>query len=130
MSEEPTVTATLFPTATYSNAPHAVRWLQDAFGFAEKAVYPTEDGRIAHAELSYGNGILMLGSARDEPGNPWATNPIGIYVVVHDVDAHCATARAAGAEIVIEPRDTEYGSREYSARDCAGRLWSFGTYRP
>ncbi|MEZ5906755.1 MAG: VOC family protein [Geminicoccaceae bacterium] len=130
MTGPSTVTATLFPAATYGDAPHAVRWLQDAFGFAEKAVYPTDDGGIGHAELSFGNGILMLGSARDEPGNPWAANPIGIYVVVDDVDAHCARARAAGAEIVIEPRDTDYGSREYSARDCEGRLWSFGTYRP
>lgn len=130
MSEKATVTASLFPATTYADAPHAVRWLQDAFGFAEKAVHPTEDGKIAHAELSFGNGILMLGSARDDPGNPWAANPIGIYVVVDDVDAHCAKARAAGAEIVIEPRDTDYGSREYSARDCEGRLWSFGTYRP
>jgi uncharacterized glyoxalase superfamily protein PhnB len=130
MSEKATVTASLFPATTYADAPHAVRWLQDAFGFAEKAVYPTEDGKIAHAELSFGNGILMVGSARDEPGNPWAANPIGIYVAVDDVDAHCARARAAGAEIVIEPRDTDYGSREYSARDCEGRLWSFGTYRP
>jgi uncharacterized glyoxalase superfamily protein PhnB len=130
MSEKATVTASLFPATTYADAPHAVRWLQDAFGFAEKAVYPTEDGKIAHAELSFGNGILMVGSARDEPGNPWAANPIGIYVAVDDVDAHCARARAAGAEIVIEPRDTDYGSREYSARDCEDRLWSFGTYRP
>ncbi len=130
MSENSTVTATLFPAATYDDAPHAVRWLQEAFGFAEKAVHPTGDGKIAHAELSFGNGILMLGSARDEPGNPWARNPIGIYVVVDEVDAHCDRARAAGAEIVTEPRNTEYGSREYSARDCEGRLWSFGTYRP
>ncbi|MCM0675632.1 glyoxalase [Micromonospora phytophila] len=53
-----------------------------------------------------------------------------VYVAVEDVDAHCARARAAGAEIVREPLDTDYGSRDYTARDLAGNVWSFGTYRP
>jgi uncharacterized glyoxalase superfamily protein PhnB len=128
-SDEP-VTATLFPALTYQDAPRAVRWLQDAFGFEEKAVYPTDDGKIAHAELRFGNGVLMFGSARDEPDNPWGKVDFGLYVVVDDVDAHHARAAAAGAEIVKAPHETSYGSREYHARDCEGRLWSFGTYRP
>ena len=130
MASTRTVTATLFPALTYKDAPKAVRWLQDAFGFAEKAVYPADDGKIAHAELSFGNGIVMFGSQRNEPDNPWATNDFGIYVAVDDVDAHHARAEAAGAEIVKPPYDTDYGAREYHARDCEGRLWSFGTYRP
>jgi uncharacterized glyoxalase superfamily protein PhnB len=51
-------------------------------------------------------------------------------VVVADLDAHCARARRAGARIVREPVDTDYGSRDYAARDPEGNLWSFGTYRP
>jgi uncharacterized glyoxalase superfamily protein PhnB len=51
-------------------------------------------------------------------------------VYVPDTDAHYARARAAGAEIVRELADTPYGSREYSARDVEGNLWSFGTYYP
>jgi uncharacterized glyoxalase superfamily protein PhnB len=89
-----------------------------------------DDGKIAHAELAYGNGIVMLGSARDEPGNPWSRVDFGLYVVVDDVDAHHARAKAAGAEIVYPPRNTDYGSRDYAAKDCEGRFWSFGTYRP
>lgn len=130
MASDRPVTATLFPALTYADAPRAVRWLQDAFGFQEKAVHPTEDGKIAHAELRFGNGILMFGSARDEPDNPWSEVDFGLYVVVDDVDAHHARAVAAGAEIVKPPHATAYGSREYHARDCEGRLWSFGTYRP
>jgi uncharacterized glyoxalase superfamily protein PhnB len=130
MADEPTTTATVFPAMGYADAPRAVRWLQDAFGFEAKAVHEGEDGTSAHAELRHGNGIVMFGSHRDEPGNPWARNDFGVYVVVDDVDAHHARAKAAGAAIVTPPRDTPYGSREYAARDCEGRLWSFGTYRP
>ena len=130
MAGESRTTATVFPAARYRDAPQAVRWLQQAFGFDEKLVVPGEGGTIAHAELVLGNGIVMLGSARDEPDNPWAKKDFGVYVVVDDIDAHHARAKAAGAEIVTPLRDTDYGSREYSARDCEGRLWSFGTYRP
>ena len=130
MAATKTVTATLFPACSYQDAPRAVRRLQDAFGFEEKAVYTSDDGTIAHAELRFGNGILMFGSRRDDPGNPWAEVDVGIYVAVDDVDAHHARATAAGAEIVKAPYATDYGSREYHARDCEGRLWSFGTYRP
>jgi uncharacterized glyoxalase superfamily protein PhnB len=56
--------------------------------------------------------------------------PFSIYIAVDDLDAHCERARAAGAEIVREPYDTDYGSRDYSARDLEGNVWSFGTYRP
>ncbi|MGH7869666.1 MAG: VOC family protein, partial [Candidatus Dormibacteraceae bacterium] len=57
-------------------------------------------------------------------------SPIGIYVIVEDPDAHYRQAKTAGAEIVQELTDQEYGSREYSTRDLEGNLWSFGTYDP
>jgi uncharacterized glyoxalase superfamily protein PhnB len=77
----------------------------------------------------------MLGSLKDDDlglTSPRALTRVtqGIYVALEDVDAHYQQARAAGAEIVREPADTEYGSREYLARDLEGHLWSFGTYRP
>ncbi|MDE2640756.1 MAG: VOC family protein, partial [Chloroflexota bacterium] len=52
------------------------------------------------------------------------------YVIVPDVDAHCARARAAGAEVVMEPADQDYGGRLYAARDPEGQLWNFGSYDP
>lgn len=93
------------------------------------------DGTIAHAELRLGSDVFMLGTAADDflgmktPRQLGAVNQ-GLYVVVADPDAHYARAKAAGAEIIMEPRDMEYGSREYGARDLEGNLWSFGTYRP
>jgi uncharacterized glyoxalase superfamily protein PhnB len=123
------VTASIFPALRYRDAPAAVDWLEKAFGFERKMVVDSPDGTVAHAELKFGNGVLMLGSEREDPGNPWAAE-VGIYVAVNDVDAHYARARAAGAEIVRPLQDTDYGAREYSVRDCEGRLWSFGTYRP
>jgi uncharacterized glyoxalase superfamily protein PhnB len=66
----------------------------------------------------------MLGAA------PECEDGFSVYVYVEDVDAHHARARAAGAEIVRALADTEYGSREYGARDIDGHYWYFGSYRP
>jgi len=113
----------------YRDGSAAIEFLKSAFGFEEEVVYRTDDGTIAHAELSYGPSILMLGSDRDDAdvrraGQGW------LYVAVEDPDAHCACARAAGAEIMTELHDTDYGSRDYAARDLEGNVWTFGTYRP
>lgn len=114
----------IFPGIRYREEHRAIDWLTRAFGFERHAVYEEPDGTIAHAELRLGSGIIMLGSPpEDELG-------FCLYVYVEDVDAHCERAKAAGAEIVRPPRDTEYGSREYGVRDHEGHLWFFGTYMP
>ena len=86
-----------------------------------------------HAEVSYGNSAVMVGTKGKEGVFSEAmrgAGPSGIYVVVDDVDAHCARAREAGAEILMDPVDQDYGSRDYMARDLEGNVWSFGTYAP
>ncbi len=119
---------TFYPSLRYRDAPAALRWLATAFGFEEHLVVPGPEGTIAHAELRFGNGIFMMGSVKDDVfGSAGGMAP---YVYVADIDAHCARARAAGAVIVREPFDTDYGSRDYAARDPEGHVWSFGTYRP
>ncbi|MET0402956.1 MAG: VOC family protein [Cystobacter sp.] len=118
---------TLYPTLRYKDATAAIRWLGAAFGFEEHVVVPGPGGSVAHAELRFGTGILMMGSQKDDVFGNTGMAP---YVYVSEVDAHCARARAAGAAIVKEPYDTDHGSREYAARDCEGHVWSFGTYRP
>jgi uncharacterized glyoxalase superfamily protein PhnB len=124
-------TQNIFPALRYQDGAAAVEWLGRAFGFEKQMVVPGPDGSIAHAQLQLGPGVIMLGSARDEQGaNPWAAVKQGVYVYVADVDAHYARAKAAGAEVVRELQDTDYGAREYSVRDLEGHLWSFGTYRP
>jgi uncharacterized glyoxalase superfamily protein PhnB len=120
---------TVFPSLHYDDARAAIDFLTAAFGAERHAVYTDDDGTIRHAELRLGNGIVMLGSAR--PSAPATRGKGGgIYVVVDDPDAHCAGARDAGAEIVRDLNDTDYGSREYGARDPEGNTWSFGTYQP
>jgi uncharacterized glyoxalase superfamily protein PhnB len=121
----------IYPSLRYRDAHAAIDWLERAFGFERHAVYDGPDGTVAHAELRHGDGMVMLGSERDggdqfgsHVGQSWT------YVVVTDPDAHYARADAAGAEIVRALGDQEYGSRDYSARDLEGNLWSFGTYRP
>lgn len=126
----PVMTPNIFPALRYEDAPAAIEWLATAFGFEQQMAIAEPDGSIAHAELRLGPGTIMLGSAREDPGNPWAAVRQGLYVAVEDVDAHYARAKAAGAEIVRPLENTDYGSREYSARDREGFLWSFGTYRP
>src|SRR5687767_1480606 len=120
-----------FPALCYRDAKKAIDWLCRAFGFEKLAVYDGPDGGVAHAELKYGRGVVMLGSAKDNNLGlvPPACGKVTqvIYIVVEDPDAHCARAKEEGAEIVRPLADTEYGSREYTARDPEGHVWSFGT---
>ncbi|MEW2526965.1 VOC family protein [Streptomyces sp. NPDC047071] len=123
----------IFPTLLYADAKAAIAQLTEAFGFTETSVYESEDGTVLHAELSFGNGAVMLGSKG--PGGVFAetmqnAGPAGIYVVVDDVDAHHQHALEHGADILVPPTDQDYGSRDYLARDAEGNVWSFGTYAP
>jgi uncharacterized glyoxalase superfamily protein PhnB len=125
----------IFPAIRYADADAGIDFLKRAFGATEKAVHRGDDGVIQHAELALGAGLVMVGQQREdgklgsEPPRALAS-PISLYLTVPDPDAHHATAREAGATIVRELEDTDYGSREYSARDLEGNLWSFGTYDP
>jgi uncharacterized glyoxalase superfamily protein PhnB len=128
-------TTNIFPFLRYHDAAAAIDWLVRAFGFEKRMVVAGENGAIAHAELSLGPGLIMLSSTGDDAlgmDSPRALGAAtqGLYIVVEDVDGHCARARAAGATIVREPRDEDYGGRDYVARDPEGHVWSFGTYVP
>ncbi|WP_338675762.1 VOC family protein [Streptomyces sp. SCSIO 30461] len=121
------------PTLLYVDAKAAIKQLTEAFGFTEHAVYEGGNGKVVHAELSYGNGMVMLGSKGT--GSEFdrlmeSGGPVGVYVQVDDVDAHHRRAVEHGAVIVLPPTDQDYGSRDYMARDLEGNVWSFGTYRP
>jgi uncharacterized glyoxalase superfamily protein PhnB len=116
--------ATVFPALNYDDPQAAVDFLKEAFGAEEHAVYRADDGKIRHAELRFGNGLVMFGPSGE------TRFTAAVYVVVDDPDAHHERARAAGAEIVYELHDTDYGSREYGAKDPEGNAWYFGTYQP
>ena len=126
----------MIPFIRYDDAPAALEWLTKAFGFEQKLVVPGDGNTIAHAELIYGRGAVMIGSTRKDDDfalkspRELGASTQGIYVVVEDPDSHHYRATAAGAEIVYGLVDQDYGSREYGARDLEGHLWTFGTYDP
>lgn len=119
----------IVPYLAYDDAPAAIAFLRDAFGFEERSRLPMADGRIGHAELAYHGNLLMLASAYPEMG---FTSPAKLPSVhcqlrieVEDVDAHFARARAAGATIACEPTLQPHGDREYRVVDPEGHRWTF-----
>ncbi|MGD2042013.1 MAG: VOC family protein [Acidimicrobiia bacterium] len=129
------MSSTVIPTLRYEDAGAAIRFLVDAFGFTEHMVVEGDAGIIEHAQLMHGSGMVMLGSDRNENAygehvRASGTTSIGLYVIVADVGAHYQQARAAGAEIVMEPEEQDYGGSGYTARDPEGNVWSFGDYDP
>ena len=116
------------PVLIYDDADKAIQFLTEAFGFTDAGIYRTPEGRIAHAELAYGGGVIGL-SDRVE-GSVFDLGPCAVYVVVDDPDAHHARAVAAGAEVLFPLTDQDYGSRDYAVRDPEGFVWCFGTYAP
>jgi uncharacterized glyoxalase superfamily protein PhnB len=121
----------VWPTLKARDARALIRFLVEAFGFEETAVYGEGD-RVDHAQLCWppGGGI-MLGSVRPESEDPWGLPPgtFGAYVVTDDPDALYERAIAAGAEVIRPPSTPDYGGREFAVQDPEGNRWSFGTYR-
>jgi uncharacterized glyoxalase superfamily protein PhnB len=121
----------VWPALRARDAYGLIRFLVTAFGFEETIVHGDGD-TVEHAELAWplGGGI-MLGSVREVTDDPWPVPPgsFGCYVVTDDPDGLFERAVAAGATIASPLHDTDYGSREFAARDPEGNRWSFGTYR-
>jgi uncharacterized glyoxalase superfamily protein PhnB len=123
----------IFPALRYNDAHAAIDLLVNAFGFTPRAVHENDNGVVQHAELAYGDGMVMLGETPREPDSNRLDMPVGgasVYIVVEDPDAHFERAKATGVKMRRELRDEDYGSRGYTAEDAEGNLWSFGTYRP
>jgi uncharacterized glyoxalase superfamily protein PhnB len=125
---------TMYPILGYRDLTAAIDWLCRVFSFAPLEIMQGEDGAYVHVELRLGDGVVMPTAQSKDPNtdNPW-DQPLttqGLYVALDGVDAHYTRAVAEGAEILRSLSETDYGSREYTARDLEGNLWSFGTYRP
>jgi uncharacterized glyoxalase superfamily protein PhnB len=121
----------IYPVLKYEDARAAIDFLERAFGFESHAVYDGEHGGVAHAELRLGGEYVMLGSTSEgEERFNQGAGRTSLYIVVDDPDALHDRAREARATIERELTDQDYGSREFTARDPEGNLWSFGTYRP
>lgn len=131
--------ATVIPCLRYREAPAAIDWLCEVFGFERHLVVPNDSGGIAHAQLSFGNGMVMVASADQEseygdlvnlPDQVGGVETQSPYLVVNDADAVYERAKAAGAQIIIEIKNEDYGGRGFTCRDLEGRLWNVGTYDP
>ena len=138
MTAPANTTCTIIPCLRYRDAHAAIDWLCNAFGFTRNAVYDDEDGGVAHAQLTFGNGMIMLGSIRDNAFGQHIVQPEQIQgresqcpcVIVADCRAHYERALAAGAEIIDAYAEQDYGGAGYSCRDPEGHLWWFGSYDP
>lgn len=131
--------AAVVPCLRYRDARAAIVWLCEVFGFERHLVVDGEDGTVVHAELSFGNGMIMLGSVRPDTGyGALLAQPddIGgrqtqtIYLTVNDADVVHERALRAGAQIVIALVDEDYGGRGFTCRDLGGHVWNIGTYDP
>jgi uncharacterized glyoxalase superfamily protein PhnB len=131
--------STLIPCLRYRDAPRAIDWLCQVFGFERHLVVPGDNDIIAHAQLSHGRGMIMLGSASNEsvygrlvvhPEDIGGAETQTTYLVAADADAVYQRVKAAGGTIVIDIVDEEYGGRGFTCRDLEGHIWSVGTYDP
>ncbi len=129
--------STVIPSRRYRDCLKAIDWLVDVFGFEKQAVYEGPNGTVGHAQLTFGNGMIMLGSASN--GGPWqelgaqpdeigGRNTAIISLLVTDAAPLYERARAAGAEIVQELAEMPYGGKAFGCRDLEGHLWSVGEY--
>jgi len=119
------------PSVIYRDPKAAMLWLERAFGFEVALYIETEAGGFVHCQMRYGDDLISVGQEWDADFK----SPLGVggkntqltsIQIATDVDAHCARARAAGAEIVTEPETQFYGDRTYRCRDLEGHHWSVG----
>lgn len=115
------------PVLHYKDLEAGVRFLAAAFGFREHQLHKGPDGEVVYAELVLGDFHLGMGQTA-QGDSPFDLGPTALYVRLDDPDAMHEKAVAAGAAIVMELVDQEYGSREFAAKDPEGNVWCFGTY--
>ncbi len=115
----------------YRDPKAALTFLEAAFGFELAMLIEDNEGNLAHAEMSFGGGLVMIGNEwtaqHKSPASIDGFNTQSVHIHLEgDIDAHCERARAAGAEILMEPADQFYGDRTYRCRDPEGHFWTVG----
>lgn len=133
-------TGLLIPSLQYKDAPKAIEWFCEVLGFEKKLIVPAGADGIAHAQLSFGSGMIMVSSFSNTEYSKHMASPAEaggkntqsclLYVADNEIEAHYKRAVAAGAEMLVSLREEEYGGRYYSVRDTEGHLWSIGSYDP
>ncbi len=117
----------------YLNA-DTLDWLVDVFGLTVRMRHVAADGRIEHAELVLGDGLIMAVSPAESEGGATpamlgGASTQGLYVMVEDVDEHYERARERGATILTKPENA-HGHRRYLTVDPDGHRWQFWTALP
>jgi uncharacterized glyoxalase superfamily protein PhnB len=132
-------TSTVIPGLRYSDALKMIDWLERAFGFKKHAVYMAGETTVAHAQMTFGNGMIMLGSVDNgsilgpmlaQPGDIGNRETQTAYLVVSDCEPIYATAKAANAEMIEDLKTKDYGGKGFTCRDPEGHIWSIGEYDP
>jgi uncharacterized glyoxalase superfamily protein PhnB len=132
-------TSTIIPGLRYRNALAMIEWLCEAFGFQKQAVYDGPNGVVMHAQLTFGNGMIMIGSVDNQTiSSKWVKQPDEIggmetqspYLIVADCDALYSRAKAAGATILLDLETKDYGGKGFTCSDPEGHIWHFGSYDP
>ncbi|WP_421935778.1 VOC family protein [Phenylobacterium sp.] len=121
--------APLISAVCYRDPKAALKYLEAAFGFELTMLIEDEQGELVHSEMRFGNAAIMIGNEWSEdhksPSSLGGKNTQTVHIQIDsDVDAHCARARAAGFEILVEPATQFYGDRTYRARDPEGHIWT------
>ena len=122
---------TILPHLVYEDVAAALGWLERVFGFAEHFRYGDRGGPVQGAQMHLGDAWIMLASSRADRASPsrlGGCRTQSLTVFVEDIDAHYQRARSAGAKIVEEIRETEYGERQYGAEDPEGHHWLFSKH--
>jgi uncharacterized glyoxalase superfamily protein PhnB len=138
MSETQPTRSSVMCGHRYRDAPKAIDWLCDVLGFQRHAVYPGPNGTIAHAQLVFGGGMVLVGSFSNsesqrllkQPGEIGGAETRHVYLLVPDADAVHTRVKVSGGEVVLEIKDQDYGGRGFTCRDPEGHIWSVGTYDP
>ena len=135
--QQETLRSTVIPGLRYRDAHAAIEWLCSVLGFERRLVVPHGEDEIAHAQLTLGGGMVMLGSMRDDVhGHHVVASELGgkltqaAYIVVSDIEALYEHVQAKGANIVMELEAQPYGGSLFAVRDPEGQLWSIGSYDP
>lgn len=131
--------STIIPSVRYRDAHAAIAWLVRVFGMTKQAVYVGKNNLVDHAQLTYGTGMLMLGSVREDgdyhhlmaqPDEVGGKETAGLCLIVKDCDAAWERAKAEGAEVVQELNEPPYGGKAFAVRDPEGHTWWVGSYDP
>jgi len=121
--------APLSSAICYQDPKAAIAFLEKAFGFELFMLIEDKEGNLAHSEMRFGDAVVMVGNEwtadHKSPKSIGGKNTQTVHIQIDtDVDAHCERARAAGAEILMEPATQFYGDRTYRCRDPEGHIWT------